>query len=171
MSLRSFDISAMLIVSISIKEDSMRKVTVLVLLLVGLLAISGTVLAGGRPLSTPLSGAEEVNSTTGQLGAGDPDAFGFASITLNPGQGEICIDATVSGTSELVGAHIHAAPAGTNGPVVVPFTTLIQGNTIKGCVAVDPALVKAIMKDPQAYYINVHSTEYPAGAARGQLGD
>jgi hypothetical protein len=140
----------------------MRKLIPLAIMLA--LLVVGTASAQGRPFSTSLTGAEEV-------GGGDPDASGFASITLNQGQGEICIDATVSNTSALVAAHIHAAPAGVNGPVVVPFTSLISGNTISGCVSVDPDLVKAIRKDPQAYYINVHTTEYPGGAARGQLGD
>ncbi|MDQ2997951.1 MAG: CHRD domain-containing protein [Chloroflexota bacterium] len=149
----------------------MRKLIPLALVLIALLAVVSTASAGGRPFSTSLSGAEEFNPVTGTLGAGDPDASGFARITLNQGQGEICIEATVSNTSSLVGAHIHAAPAGSNGPVVVNFSSLIAGNTISGCVSVDSDLVKAIRQNPQGYYINVHSTEYPAGAVRGQLGD
>ena len=147
-----------------IKEEGMRKLIPLAIVLLALLVAVGMASAQGRPLSTSLSGAEEV-------GGGDPDASGFARITLNEGQGEICIEATVSNTSGLVAAHIHAAPAGVNGPVVVPFTSLISGDTISGCVDVDSDLVKAIRKNPQEYYVNVHSTEYPGGAARGQLGD
>jgi len=154
-----------------IKEEGMRKLIPLALVLLALLVVVSTAFAQGRPLSTPLSGAEEVDPVTGALGAGDPDASGFARITLNQGEGEICIEATVSNTSPLILAHIHKAPAGANGGVVVNFTPLIAGSTVSGCVDVDPDLVKAIRKDPQAYYINVHTTEFTGGAVRGQLGD
>jgi hypothetical protein len=69
--------------------------------------------------------------------------------------------------------HIHLAPAGTNGPIVVPlFAGSFAGtDSASGCVEnVDRDLIKAIRQDPSAYYVNVHSTpDFPGGAIRGQL--
>ena len=40
-----------------------------------------------------------------------------------------------------------------------------------GCVGVEHDLLKAIRKDPEQYYVNVHTGEFPEGAVRGQLED
>ena len=44
-------------------------------------------------------------------------------------------------------------------------------DSTSGCVAADSSVIKEIRQDPSAYYVNVHSTLFPAGAVRGQLGD
>jgi len=145
----------------------------LLLLLTGLAVLAaptGTAAAdgGGRPLSTTLTGAAEVP------GPGDPDASGQIDIKLNQGQGEVCfvLDwADVDGT--VVAAHIHEAPAGSPGPIVVPlFAGSLSGTGgVSDCVEADRALIKAIRMHPADYYVNVHSTPgFEAGAIRGQLG-
>lgn len=125
---------------------------------------------GGRPLSTTLTGAEEAP------GPGDPDATGQADLRLNQGQNEVCFDiswADVDGT--VFAGHIHVAPVGEPGPVVVTlFTGSFAGtDSVSGCAQnVDGELIKAIRQDPAAYYVNVHSQpNFPGGAVRGQLGD
>jgi hypothetical protein len=34
---------------------------------------------------------------------------------------------------------------------------------------VNPDLIKAIRQNPEAYYVNVHNSDFPTGAVRGQL--
>jgi hypothetical protein len=104
-------------------------------------------------------------------GPGDPDGSGTASFTINRGLGEVCWEIEVTGiTLPSIGAHIHLAPVTDAGPVVVPLTPPDATGMSSGCVDADPALVKAITKDPAAYYVNVHTTDFPAGALRAQLG-
>ena len=146
-----------------------------VLMLVGMIAVAAVftregVLAQGRPFSTALTGAEEVP------GPADPDASALASLTLNQGRGEVCFDLSwedIDGT--VVAAHIHEAPVGVAGPIVVPLftdTALPGTGSATACVAdVSRDLIKDIRQNPEDYYVNMHSTVFPAGAVRGQLSD
>ena len=124
---------------------------------------------GGRPLSTALTGAEEFP------GPGDADATGQADLRLNQGRERICFDiswADVDGT--VFAGHIHVGPPGVAGPIVVGlFEGAFAGtDAVSGCQDVAAATVKAIRKDPAAYYVNVHSLPgFAGGAVRGQLGD
>jgi hypothetical protein len=132
---------------------------------------SASASAGGQPFSTTLSGAEEVNAA-GVPNQGDPDGSGFASLTFNRGLGEVCFELTVQDiTLPAAAAHIHVAPAGVNGDIVVPLTPPDATGFSSGCVSVDRELVKVISQNPTNYYVNVHTSDFPAGALRGQLGD
>jgi hypothetical protein len=129
------------------------------------LALAGVSLGGGRPLHTSLSGVNEVP------GPGDPDGRGFARITLNQGLGQVCWRIQVSNlTLPAAAAHIHAAVAGVAGPIVVPLSPPDASGKSSGCATgVSHSLIKAIRQHPGEYYVNVHTTDFPAGAARGQL--
>ena len=148
-----------------------NRLTVVVGSLVIALASAPVAIAddGGRPFTTALTGAAEAP------GLGDPDASGQAELTLNQGQNEVCFSiswADVDG--EVFAGHIHVAPAGSPGPVVVTlFTGSFTGtDAVSGCAEnIDADLIKAIRQDPSAYYVNVHSRpDFPGGAVRGQLG-
>ena len=129
------------------------------------MALASSASAGGRPLSANLSGANEVAPVVG-----DPDGTGTADLTLNQGQGEICLEIEVQNIATPILQHIHRGAAGVNGPVVVDFTGLLAGGG-DGCVSgVDRDLIKDIRQNPADYYFNVHTGDHPGGAARGQLG-
>ncbi len=117
---------------------------------------------GGRPFTTPLTGAAE------RPMAGDLDGSGTATLRLNPGQREVCYTIEVKDVVALFAAHIHVGTADVAGPVVVPLPVGATGGA--GCVTADRDLIRAIVRIPSNYYVNVHNADFPAGALRGQLG-
>ena len=121
-----------------------------------------TVAAGGRPIVVEMTGAQEAP------GPGDPDGTGTASFWINPGQEELCFVLEVQNIAPANAAHIHLAPVGVPGPVVIPLTAPTTG-TSSGCVSADRELLVAIVMDPSAYYVNVHNADFQPGAVRGQL--
>jgi CHRD domain-containing protein len=122
---------------------------------------------GGRPYSTPMT--QEV--TTTPPWQGDVDGTGQALITVNLGRREICWEESASNiTLPATASHIHKAGPGIRGPIVVPLSPPGAGGTSNGCASgLDPELVKDILTNPAAYYVNIHTSDFPAGAVRGQL--
>jgi hypothetical protein len=148
----------------------MRRRTFLIGMCAGLVAalvLSVGALAkdGGRPFTTALTGAAEVP------GPGDPDGSGTALLRLNPGLEQVCFELSVSDiTLPTTGAHIHVGTATEAGPVVVGLIPPDASGTSSGCVSADADLIKAILQNPENYYVNVHTVPlYAAGAVRGQL--
>jgi hypothetical protein len=123
---------------------------------------------GGRPLTAVLTGAAEVNAQ-GVPNQGDLDGTGTARITVNPGQNVVCWDIEVSGIATPTRGHIHQAPAGVNGPIVVEFFEVGDGPVLQGCTTPTGTTAQEILRDPAAFYVNVHNADFPAGALRGQL--
>jgi CHRD domain/LPXTG cell wall anchor motif len=113
-------------------------------------------------LKTNLSGDVEVPK-------GDLDASGTASVKVSDSQ--VCFNVQWSGV-KATASHIHLAPKGKAGAIVVPFfksSTPLSATSKSGCTEVSATLAKAIATNPSAYYINVHDTQFPKGAIRGQL--
>jgi hypothetical protein len=110
-----------------------------------------------------------------EVPAGDPDASGTALIRLNVAEGLVCFKLVVRGADPLTAAHIHQAPTGQAGPVVVPLATPTASSSdgsvqqSKGCVSADPALIATIKANPSQFYANVHNKAFPAGVVRAQL--
>jgi len=96
------------------------------------------------------------------------------------GSGVIKVTSTkmISGSVTTTGinataAHIHLAPKGSNGPVIVPMTKTGETQTGEAIWAIaqntrltDTQYVHYVAGD---LYVNVHSEAYPAGEIRGQL--
>ena len=73
--------------------------------------------------------------------------------------------------------HIHEAPAGDDGPVVVPLfgppdpPTSATDIRSRGEVTPNQGTTGAeLCENPSAFYVNYHTTAFTGGAIRGQLG-
>ena len=128
---------------------------------------------GGKRYTVQMTGAAECNNA-GVCNLGDPDGSGTAVITVNKGQGRVCWDINVTGVEPIAAAHIHIGFAG----IAFPNNIVVHLDADSGCTTtvtpggapLSPALLDALMKAPQAFYVNVHNAPFPAGALRGQLG-
>jgi len=111
--------------------------------------------------NTKLTGSQEVPPA-------DPDGTGKVALFLNAAGGQVCYALQVANIAPATAAHIHFAPAGTNGPIVVFLAPPTSGSSA-ACISASPAVVQNIINHPSQYYVNVHNAVYPGGAIRGQL--
>jgi hypothetical protein len=120
--------------------------------------------SGGTAISVALVGASE------QPDVGDPDGTGTASIRVRVGQGRLCYTMDVRDVAlPAAGAHIHHGSAEEAGPIVVSLGAPGASGSASGCVAVGRPLVRDLLQNRTSYYVNVHTTDFPAGALRAQL--
>ncbi len=131
------------------------KRTAILLLLLALAPLS----VSAQSFSALLTGAAEVP------GPGDADGTGLAVITIRGTTVTYTVFHQGIGTPTL--AHIHRGAAGTANPPVVDFNinTLLNGSV----TGVSQALIDEIRANPSGFYVNVHTSEFPGGAIRGQL--
>lgn len=111
-----------------------------------------------------LNGSQELHNP-------DTDGWGSGTATLEWSTREFTLDFSFGDLeAPTVAAHIHAAPAGVNGPVIIPLSLSPLGDTF------GTGHFEGIITETQAWdmiaentYLNIHTTAYPAGEIRGQL--
>jgi len=125
----------------------------------GALLLTAFSTAGATDVAVSLTGDQEVPAVTTQ-------AKGTGKITIADDKG-------VSGSVKTTGvtgtmAHIHQAPAGTNGP---PIITLEKKGDDEWTVPAGAKLTDAQYEAFKAgnLYVNVHSAEHRGGEVRTQL--
>jgi CHRD domain len=136
------------------------------LMAVALLASALTVAA--QPAQGKALAAVKLTGDAEVPGPGDSKGSGTVTVTVNPEKGEVCYDLTVANLQEATAAHIHEGAVGKEGPVKVGLEAPKTG-AAKGCKSAEPAVIQAFMEHPANYYVNVHTTDFPKGAVRGQL--
>jgi hypothetical protein len=126
-----------------------------------------------RTVLTPTSGGTEFTiAMTGEAEspAGEPAGTGTATVRARRNQGQVCFSMQVQNmTLPSVGAHIHTGAAGTSGDIVVQLRAPNASGAASGCVAASRSIVNQILANAAGFYVNVHTTEFPGGAVRGQL--
>ena len=136
-----------------------------------------------RIFVAPMSPDQEVATTPVES-----RARGLSTFQLSRDGKTLHYQVLVGRIENVTMAHIHLAPAGTNGPVVVwlypggPPPQLVEGRT-------DGVLARGTITDAQVIgtlagqgvaglleairegnaYVNVHTSQYPAGEIRGQV--
>lgn len=103
------------------------------------------------------------------VGKGSPTGSASANFIVSVSRGTFCYNITSKGLSGVNGVHIHKGSAGVDGPVVVPLNFKRFNKAGTACVKATPAILSAIAMNPAAYYFNLHTPAFPAGAVRGQL--
>jgi hypothetical protein len=141
-------------------------------------------------LNAELDGRQEVNTSGNNAMVGDPNGkgefyvFAIDSVGATDNSKVLCYNLQVKRIAELDlapgngrAAHIHKGKAGENGPVVANLAWPQNGQAADCLDArlrpaqfpVGDAVVADILANPENYYVNVHNSQYPGGAIRGQL--
>jgi len=107
---------------------------------------------------------------------GDPNGSGAAQVGIDVKNRKVCfVIVVLDVTLPTAAAHIHSGGAGVAGDIVVTLRAPAEmGDTgiglAKGCARNQTrSVLRAIRSDPGAYYVNVHTPDFPGGAVRGQL--
>ena len=167
----------------------MKKTTLLgILVLVAVLATASMALAAGGNFRTHLSGANEVP-------ARETLAQGQVIFRLNADGTELYFKLIATNIDNVVGAHIHWAAEGVNGPVVVPLFSAVPGGGRQTGILSQGVITAADLTGPLAgmplsallaemmagnTYVNVHTNDgviptntgpgdFPGGEIRGQI--
>lgn len=161
----------------------MKKARFIALLLVIVFAVSaGFASADSRNFRAHLAGRNEVPADTGSQGQGQ------AIFQFSKDGAELSFKLIIANIENVTMAHIHLAPEGTNGPIVLwlrpsaPPPQLIPGRfdgvfvegTVTAANLVGP-LAGMTLDDLRAAmeagntYVNVHTSQFGGGEIRGQI--
>jgi hypothetical protein len=121
-------------------------------------------------LIAQLNGRNEVPAADGSK-VGDRDGRAIQIVRIRGNQ--VSFATAWNGIAAPTASHIHEGVAGVNGAVKVPFfgTTLPGGvSAVTGSITVDDsALLRNLAKNPNKFYANLHTAEFPGGAVRAQF--
>jgi hypothetical protein len=136
----------------------------------------------GRKFEARLTGEQEVTTPPGGV---DTETRGKAEFKFNRDRNELRFELEVKDGERVTQAHIHCAPAGSNGPIIIFLGGFhdrgwdVDGDWIGDATATDANITNtacgatlAEIAEAMAAgntYANVHTTANPGGEVRGQI--
>ncbi|MFJ8010112.1 CHRD domain-containing protein [Streptomyces fagopyri] len=124
---------------------------------------------GATYFTSVLTGDNEV-PVKGKPAVGDKDGSALALMRIQGDEVSFAFAWTGTGTPTM--AHLHQGARGTNGDVKIPFfmNKLKDGTPfVFGSVKItDAGLLRSVKTHPEQFYFNLHTSEFPGGAVRGQ---
>jgi hypothetical protein len=162
----------------------------LVRMVVSVVALGLVLVATGGPASATAATADQGSPPNIAAGAvrlsgqqevppADPDGRG--TFTYVAFDSRICYVLTAKKIEPAAAAHIHEAPAGVNGPIVIGLIaptggfsadcieSVPDGSVENGPEVLLQSELDAIIANASGFYVNVHNAPFPDGAIRGQL--
>jgi hypothetical protein len=132
-------------------------------LLAALLGMSLPAAAAIQEYTAILNGHNETFGG-GIFDKGDLNGYGVATLLIDDVANTISWNIDVGDIAlPLTGAHIHQGDASVAGPILINFSSSLTGS---GLFDTDLA---AVVANPGGFYVNLHTSEFPAGAIRGQI--
>ena len=135
-----------------------------VLIVSTVIALLSTGSLFAQTLGAVLTGSQEVPPCANS-------GFGNATVAFDSARQNVTVTITVANLgSAIVASHIHRGAAGVAGDIVIPFTpsASFTNGKLTGTFPISSDLATSILQDPSGFYVNVHTTACPGGAARGQ---
>jgi hypothetical protein len=140
----------------------------LLVVVVGLGVCAGwlVVPAAAQSLSTftVMASATAEVPTPGPVGA-----TADATLTIDASTAQLCYRMSVVRLPGITEVHLHRGASGVDGPMVAMLDMSGLATGTNSCTKVSAVLARAVIATPSGYYLNVHTSAYPAGAVRGQL--
>ena len=142
----------------------LRRVLPLGLSLVAMLWASGAAAQGVQFFNAEMLGGFVV-------GGGDPNGAGSASLMVQvEGTSDVFINYNlmVTNIAKPTAAHIHRGGPGQNGPIVATLNPPSNGSST-GVIVSSDQWAFDLADNPNGFYVDVHTTQFPNGAIRGRL--
>jgi len=109
------------------------------------------------------SGADETPPNTSQ-----GSAIGHFYVSAD--RTKLVYDVKVSGlSSDATAMHLHMAPRGTAGPIIIGLATPTGGRAVDCVTGLKSTDVDALLDPNQVLYLNIHTKNNPGGEIRGQV--